>query len=143
MQSNYLHGNSITEKQSDKKLVLFFHHGKYNSCIYMHTYINTPTRPKIKVYQWNAKIEIERERIYEEGSTSLRFLSRRTTPLKNLEVDETKRHETEGKTGHNAGEEDEETRDSGVDEPPHRSEGYAFVAKHRERVVPRQHPSHH
>lgn len=73
----------------------------------------------------------------------MHFLGRRTTAFEDLEVHEAQRHESEGETGHDASEEDEETGDAGIGEPPHRSEGYAFVAKDRERVVPRQHPSHH
>lgn len=79
----------------------------------------------------------------EVGSTSLLFLGRRTTAFENFEVDEAEGHETEGETGHDAGEENEETGDSGVDEPPRRTEGYAFVSEYRKRVVPSQHPSHH
>lgn len=43
--------------------------------------------------------------------------------MEDFEVDETERHEAQSETGHDSGEEDEETRDAGVDTPPQGSEG--------------------
>lgn len=46
--------------------------------------------------------------------------------MKNLEVNDAETHKTEGEAGHDAGEEDEKTGETGVDEPPEGSKGYGF-----------------
>lgn len=58
-----------------------------------------------------------------QPSTWLFLLLWGATALEDFEVDETERHEAQSETGHDSGEEDEETRDAGVDTPPQGSEG--------------------
>lgn len=70
----------------------------------------------------------------------MHLLGRSTAALEDLKVDNAERHKAEGETGHGTGEEDKETGETSVEEPPEGSEGYisAFrllnVAKQHYRI---------
>lgn len=63
--------------------------------------------------------------------------------LEDLQLDEAEGHEAESEPGHDSGEEDQEARDPGVDEPPRRPERYAAEPRRVGLHVPSQHPSRH
>ena len=74
--------------------------------------------------------------------TCLFLFANGAATLEDLQIDEAEGHEAESEPGHDSGEEDEEARDPGVDEPPRRSEHNTAKA-HRVRLwVPSQHLSH-
>ena len=73
--------------------------------------------------------------------TCLFLFANGAATLEDLQIDEAEGHEAESEPGHDSGEEDEEARDPGVDEPPRRSERYAAKPRRVRLQVPSQHPS--
>ena len=66
-------------------------------------------------------IEEEEEEEEEGEFTGLLLLVGSATALENLELHETQRHEPQSQTRHDSREQNEDTRDACVDEPPRRS----------------------
>lgn len=79
---------------------------------------------------------------HRQDSSCLLLLGVGAAALEDLEIDAAERHEAEGEARHDAGEEDQEAGEPGVDEEHDRPEG-DLAPEGGAEVFPGHHPGHH